>query len=106
MSGGRVYGARPGGTPEATKSKREKLDAGSGLHAGPSIGALPVEGDAEVGEVSLPVGGAARGAVQHMAEEMKNEPLPVEHREQIRRFHEIVLEAGGEEADGTEEEGR
>ena len=70
---------------------------------GEVIGVLPHEGPVDPGEVGRAAGGAVRGAVQQLAEEVSKEPIPQEHREQIKIFHEMIL--GGQESVSATGEG-
>lgn len=71
-----------------------------GLDArGVAVGSLTAEGPSLTGEARIAKGGAVREAVQKLSEEVEKEPLPLEHREQVERFQQLLLEgsdAGGE----------
>lgn len=54
-----------------------------------------VDGPSLTGEARIEKGAALEHAVRQLSEEVEKEPLPVEHREQIQRFHELILGGGG-----------
>ncbi|HVR73484.1 MAG TPA: hypothetical protein VMT52_04095 [Planctomycetota bacterium] len=56
-----------------------------------------MDGPALAGEATVEKGGRVEAAVRQLSEEVEKEPLPIEHREQIQRFHDLLL-GGGEPA--------
>jgi hypothetical protein len=65
---------------------------------------MTVDGPSLTGEARIAKGAALEEAVRQLSEEVEKEPLPVEHREQIRRFHDLLLH-GGEVDAGAEKPG-
>lgn len=63
---------------------------------GGTIGSFPTDGPAPRGDVTVEKGADLKQAMQLLAEEVEKEPLPVEYKEQIRRFHGLLL---GEETE-------
>lgn len=97
--GGQASGARRAGMTPGSGFQREKLKP-SELAQGSAVGVFTVDGESLAGEVSLPKGKAAHAAVDKLAEEMEKEPIPIEHRDQIRQYQEFVRRgagSGGEE---------
>jgi hypothetical protein len=87
-------GPRPPGTPEATTFRKERVAAKELGGRGELAGEFLTEDPAARGEVTVQKGGAVEQAVRELSEEVEKEPLPVEQREQIRRFHELILGEG------------
>ena len=78
--------------------QKDKISAKELSPGGQAVGSLMVEGPSDPGEATIPKGGAIEKAVQEMSEQVDREPLPVEKREQIERFHELLL--GGKASSG------
>ena len=84
-------GQRPPGVPEPTTFQRDKISA-SGLDPrGTVVGSFLTDGPSATGEPSIRAGGALESRVRELSEEVQKEPLPVENRDQIQRFHELLL---------------
>ena len=91
-------GPRPGGTPEENTVKRDQIRARGLDPRGQLVGSFLTEGPSATGEVTLQKGGALETAVREQAQEVEKEPLPAEQREQLQRFHELLLGGEGEES--------
>lgn len=87
-------GARRAGMTPGTGFDRKKLKA-SELDRGAIAGVVTVDGESLTGQATLPKGGEVRAAVDKLAEEMEKETIPIEHRDQIRLYHEYVLQGAG-----------
>jgi len=68
--------------------------------AGILVGSFTVEGVTETGEATIEKGGGLERAVRDLSEQVDREPLPVEQKEQVLRFQELLLGGG---AAGTSE---
>jgi hypothetical protein len=91
-------GTRDGGSPEATSFQRDHLRAKSLGARGVAVGTLSAEGPSLIGEPRIEKSAAVDAAVRELSEEVEKEPLPVEHRESIQKFHDLILNGGAEEA--------
>jgi hypothetical protein len=91
-------GPRPGGTPEKTAFKREQIRTRGLDPRGQLVGSFLTEGPSATGEVTLQKGGALEKAVREQAQQVEQEPLPAEQREQLQRFHELLLGGEGEKS--------
>ena len=90
--GGRATGRRDGGAPEDTTFKREKVSAQGINPRGQAVGSFVADGPSPEGEAKLEVGPPVEQAVQELSEEVEKEPLPVEHRRQVERFYDLLLQ--------------
>ena len=52
---------------------------------------MMADGPSPKGDVTVRKGADLQRAVQELSEEVENEPLPFEHRQQIQRFHKLLL---------------
>lgn len=95
-SSGQATGQRDGGTPEDTTFQRERVPAKGLDPRGQAVGSFTVDGPSLTGEPTIQKGGAVEQAVRQLSEQVEKEPLPVEYRDQIQRFHSLLL-GGGEE---------
>jgi len=57
---------------------------------GVPVSTLTVDGPALKGEAILKKGPALQSIVQELSEEVEKEPLPIEHRDHISRFQELL----------------
>ena len=92
--GGQATGQRPGGTPEDVNFNRERIQPKGMDPRGGIVGSFVADGPAPEGEARVRQAPALLDAVQQLSEEVEKEPLPVEHREHIQKFHELLT--GGE----------
>jgi hypothetical protein len=97
-TGGIGAGQRDRGTPEPGTFQRDKISAKELSPSGQTVGSFVVEGPSDPGEATLQKGGAIEKAVRDLSQQVDREPLPVEKREQIERFHELLL--GGKASSG------
>jgi hypothetical protein len=58
------------------------------------VSTFTVDGPSITGEARVEKGAALEKVVQQLAEEVEKEPLPVEHREQIQRYHDLLRGTG------------
>lgn len=100
---GQATGQRDGGTPEETTFQRERVPTRDLGPRGQIVGSLTVDGPSAAGEPTIQKGGAVEQAVRQLSEEVEKEPLPVEYRDQIQRFHSLLLGGGGESSAGSGE---
>jgi hypothetical protein len=94
-SGGQATGQRDPGTPEDVTFKRDHVRTNSLDPRGQPVGSMTADGPSPRGEATIRKGADLDRAVQELSEEVEKEPLPVEHRRQIQKFHELLL--GGDE---------
>ncbi|MBI4604372.1 MAG: hypothetical protein HY721_20625 [Planctomycetes bacterium] len=66
---------------------------------GVPVSTFTVDGPSLTGEATIEKGGRVEEAVRQLSREVETEPLPIEHREHIQRFHDLLL-GGGERAEG------
>ena len=100
---GQGSGERDRGTPQSTTFKKERVAAKGLDPRGVAVGSFTVDGPSLTGEAKVRKSAAIEEAVRQLSEEVEKEPLPVEHKEQIQRFHDLLLrggEAGGGEPSG------
>ena len=57
---------------------------------GVPVSTLTVNGPSLTGEATIKKGPALQSIVQELSEEVQKEPLPIEHREHIWRFQELL----------------
>lgn len=91
LSGGRASGARPPGTPEENTFKRERHRPKELSRGGRAVGRLFSDDPSPTGEAAISLSSEFGKALQERAEEVDREPLPVEHKEHVERFHELLL---------------
>jgi len=91
---GQGQGERDRGTPEETTFKKEKLNAKALDPRGVPVGSFTVDGPSLTGEARIQKGVALEEAVRQLAEEVEKEPLPAEHRDQVERFQNLLLQGG------------
>jgi hypothetical protein len=94
---GQATGQRDPGTPEDVTFRREKVPSRGLAPSGRPVGVLTVPGESLPGEVTIEKSAEVREAARALSEEVEKEPLPIEHREQVRRFYDLLLEGGGAE---------
>jgi hypothetical protein len=89
--GGQAYGQGPGSRPTDTTFRRDQIPATGLLPEGQVVGTFTVDGPSDAGEATIEKGGAIEKAVRDLSQKVETEPLPVESREQVRRFQEYIL---------------
>jgi hypothetical protein len=87
------------GSPEATTFKKERIGARELDPRGQLAGQFLTEDPAALGDVTVKKGGSLEQAVRDLSEEVEKEPIPVEQRQQIQRFHALIL--GEETTEGS-----
>jgi len=100
---GQATGQRDGGTPEETTFQRERVPARELGPRGQVVGSLTVDGPSAVGQPTIQKGGAVEQAGRQLSEQVEKEPLPVEYRDQIQRFHSLLLGGGDGSSPGPGE---
>ena len=93
--GGKGAGEGPGARPGAVGFRRDHIPASGILPEGQVVGSFTVEGVTETGEATIEKGGGLERAVRDLSEQVDREPLPVEQKEQVLRFQELLLGGGG-----------
>ena len=87
---GRANGNGSTFNEESTTFKRERIRTSKLDPRGMVVGKLDIKGLSPLGEAKFE-GGATIGEVVHkLAEDVETEPLPIEHRESLRRYHESL----------------
>ncbi len=87
-------GERDRGTPEDATFKKERIAAKGLDPRGVAVGSFTIDGPSLTGEAKVSKGVTVQDAVRQLSEEVEKEPLPIENREQIQRFHELLLGGG------------
>ena len=82
------------GGEQAVRFRGESLGGTIG-EEGETAGALILRGFGGRGDAKIEKGGAVEKAVRDLSHGVETEPLPVEHRERIRRFYQLLLEGEG-----------
>ena len=95
-NGGQAYGYGSSFKDENTTTKRDKINA-SGLDPrGMIVGKLDVEGEQKRGDVTIDKEFTVGAAIQELTEEVEKEPLPVEHKEHVRKYYNLLRGEGGQ----------
>ncbi len=89
--GGRATGQRDRGVDEPTTSRRDKISSRR-LGPGSMVGVFTTDGPSLTGEVNIEKSREVVEAVHELSREIEKEPLPPEYREQVERFHELLME--------------
>ena len=100
---GQGSGERDRGRQEETTFKRERVPAKGLDPRGVSVGSLAADGPSITGEARVEKSQAIEDAVRQLSQEVETEPLPVEHREQIQRFHNLILGGNGPSGENSPE---
>lgn len=93
-SAGIGAGERDRGTPEDVTFQKERVSAKGLDPRGVAVGSFTIDGPSLTGEARVSKGVTVKDAVRQLSQEVEKEPLPVEYREQIQRFHELLLGGG------------
>ena len=54
------------------------------------IGKLDIKGPSKRGEATFELNSSVAQAIQELTEEVEKEPLPIEHREHVRRYYGVL----------------
>ncbi len=90
------------GTPEATKSKREHLRDKELDPRGTLIATLNVEGEVPKGDAKVKYHNAAKAA-QSQAKKVDREAIPVEYRDQVKRYMNSLLDSSKDSSNSKPE---
>lgn len=55
------------------------------------VGTFHADGPSPTGEAKIEVGAPIEQAVQELSQQVEKEPLPIEHRGTIERYHDLLL---------------
>ena len=58
---------------------------------GRTVGSFVGDGPSPTGEAKIEVGAPLEQAVQELSQQVEKEPLPIEHRGTIERYHDLLL---------------